>query len=753
MSGQNGNGSGERRVLGIEQRPDGVAVVRMDVPGETMNTLQGNFAAEFAQVFDDLDKSSEVRAVVFTSGKPDSFIAGADIRMIQAVKSAAEAAELSRTGQRAMARVASFRVPVVAAIHGACLGGGLETALACHARIASDDKKTKLGLPEVQLGLLPAAAGTQRLPRLVGVRAALDLMLTGRQIDGRRAKSMGLVDDVVPAPVLLEVACRHALSLAERGKPEPRGLQRFAAFFGKRELAQLALAENPLGRKVVFDQARKQLLSKTRGNYPAAERILDVGRAGFEAGFEAGLEAEALAFGELAISPEASQLMNIFTATVELKKDRGVDDAHVESKAVHKVGVLGAGLMGAGIAYVTTHLAKTPVRLKDRDDQGLAAGMKYVAGILDERVKKKRMTRMERDRLLSQVTPTADYSGFHDAQVVIEAVFEDLALKHQMVKHIEAHGHPKAIFASNTSSLPIGQIAAGAAHPERVIGMHYFSPVHKMPLLEIIVTPRTAPWVTATCVELGKKQGKTVIVVNDGVGFYTSRILAPYMNEAAWLLSEGVPVEELDAALMDWGYPVGPVTLLDEVGIDVGEKVGKIMLGAFGDRMSPPPGMEKLVAEQRFGRKNARGFYLYGDTKKTKKKRVDQSVYAVLGVTPKPGATPKHEIAERCALAMVNEAALCFGEGILRSARDGDIGAIFGLGFPPFRGGPFRYVDAVGALDIVRRLERYEKQHGKRFAPAPVLVEMAQVGGTFHGERAVRAGARVAAQESARVRV
>lgn len=753
MSGQNGNGSGERRVLGIEQRPDGVAVVRMDVPGETMNTLQGNFAAEFAQVFDDLDKSSEVRAVVFTSGKPDSFIAGADIRMIQAVKSAAEAAELSRTGQRAMARVASFRVPVVAAIHGACLGGGLETALACHARIASDDKKTKLGLPEVQLGLLPAAAGTQRLPRLVGVRAALDLMLTGRQIDGRRAKSMGLVDDVVPAPVLLEVACRHALSLAERGKPEPRGLQRFAAFFGKRELAQLALAENPLGRKVVFDQARKQLLSKTRGNYPAAERILDVVRAGFEAGFEAGLEAEALAFGELAISPEASQLMNIFTATVELKKDRGVDDAHVESKAVHKVGVLGAGLMGAGIAYVTTHLAKTPVRLKDRDDQGLAAGMKYVAGILDERVKKKRMTRMERDRLLSQVTPTADYSGFHDAQVVIEAVFEDLALKHQMVKHIEAHGHPKAIFASNTSSLPIGQIAAGAAHPERVIGMHYFSPVHKMPLLEIIVTPRTAPWVTATCVELGKKQGKTVIVVNDGVGFYTSRILAPYMNEAAWLLSEGVPVEELDAALMDWGYPVGPVTLLDEVGIDVGEKVGKIMLGAFGDRMSPPPGMEKLVADQRFGRKNARGFYLYGDKKKTKKKRVDQSVYAVLGVTPEPGATPKHEIAERCALAMVNEAALCFGEGILRSARDGDIGAIFGLGFPPFRGGPFRYVDAVGALDIVRRLERYEKQHGKRFAPAPVLVEMAQVGGTFHGMRAVRAGARVAAQESARVRV
>lgn len=750
---ENGNGSGDKRVLSVEQRPDGVAVVRMDVPGETMNTLQSNFAEEFARTFDELDKSSEVRAVVFTSGKPDSFIAGADVRMIKQVKSAAEAAELSRIGQRAMARVESFRVPVVAAIHGACLGGGLETALACHARVASDDKKTKLGLPEVQLGLLPAAAGTQRLPRLVGVQAALDLMLTGKQLDGRRAKKLGLVDDVVPQPVLLEVACQHALALAAKGKPKVKGLSRLESFFSKKELTELALADNPLGRKVLFDQARKQLLAKTRGNYPAPERILEVVKAGLEGGFEKGLEAEALAFGELAVSPEAAQLMNIFTATVELKKDRGVDDPSVEPKPVHKVGMLGAGLMGAGIAYVTAQLAKTPVRLKDKDDAGLSAGMKYVAGILDDRVKKKRMTALERDVVLAQITPTLDYSGFHDAEVVIEAVFEDLSLKHRMLKDIEAHGHPKAIFASNTSSLPIAEIAAAAKHPERVIGMHYFSPVHKMPLLEIIVTPKTAPWVTATCVELGKKQGKTVIVVNDGVGFYTSRILAPYMNEAAWLLSEGVTVEELDGALMDWGYPVGPVTLLDEVGIDVGEKVGKIMLAAFGDRMLPPPGMDKLVADKRYGRKSARGFYLYGDKKKTKKKLVDESVYAVLGVTPKPGSTPKHEIAERCALAMVNEAALCFGEGILRSARDGDIGAIFGLGFPPFRGGPFRYVDGVGALDIVRRLERYEKQHGKRFTPAPVLVEMAQSGASFHGERALRPGTQGPAKEAARVRI
>jgi len=753
MAKSNGNGAGTTSALSIEKRADGVAVVRMDVPGESMNTLQPNFAEEFTKVFEDLDRSSDVKAVVFTSGKPDSFIAGADVRVLKAVKSAADAAEISRTGHRAMARLEGFRLPVVAAIHGPCLGGGLEVALACHGRVASDDKKTKLGFPEVQLGLLPGAAGTQRLPRQVGVQAALDMMLTGKQIDARRAKKMGLVDEVVPAPILVEVACQHALALAaKKGASEKKGLSRLKGFFTKEELTELALAENPLGRKVLFDQAKKQLMAKTYGNYPAPEKILEAVKAGLEGGMEKGLEKEATLFGELVVSPEAAQLIGIFQATVELKKDRGIDDAKVEPKPVNKVGILGAGLMGAGIAYVTVSAANIPVRLKDRDDAGLANGMKYVSDIIDGRVKRKRLSVRDSEVMLAKVTPTTDYSGFHDAEVVIEAVFEDLALKHQMVRDIEAHGHPKAIFATNTSSIPITKIAEGAKHPERVIGMHYFSPVHKMPLLEIIVHPKTASWVTATCVDLGKKQGKTVIVVNDGVGFYTSRILAPYMNETAWLLSEGVPVEELDDALMSWGFPVGPVTLLDEVGIDVGEKVGKIMLEAFGDRMQPPAGMEKLVADQRFGRKNKRGFYVYDGAKKGKK-QVDASVYAVLGVQPKPGAVPKHEIAERVALQMVNEAALCFGEGILRSARDGDIGAIFGLGFAPFRGGPFRYVDSVGALDVVRRLERYEKEHGARFAPAPVLVEMAQSGATFHGERQVAPGSGKAGKSSARVRV
>jgi 3-hydroxyacyl-CoA dehydrogenase / enoyl-CoA hydratase / 3-hydroxybutyryl-CoA epimerase len=745
----NGNGKTRTEVLTVKKRADGVAVIEMDIPGESMNTLQENFVEEFGRVFDLLDKETEIRAVVFTSGKPDSFIAGADVRMLQSVELASDAARMSRTGHAAMARLEGFRLPVVAAIHGPCLGGGLEVALACRARVASDDPKTKLGLPEVQLGLLPALGGTQRLPRQVGVEAALDMMLTGKQIDARRALKLGLVDEVAPRALLIDLAARRALALAASPAAPERPLARAKGLLSRETL----LAKNPLGRRFLFDQARKQLLAKTRGNYPAPERILDVVRIGLEKGMERGLAAEAEAFGDLVVSPEAAELMNIFRATVELKKDRGTDDPSAEPIRVEKVGILGAGLMGAGIAFVTTTLAKLPVRLKDRDDAGLAAGMKMIRGLLDERVARKRLTPAQRDAWLAQITPTTDYSGLSEAEIVIEAVFEDLGLKHRVLKEVEEQARPEQIFASNTSSIPIAKIAEASRRPERVIGMHYFSPVQKMPLLEIIVTPKTAPAVIATAVELGKKQGKTVIVVSDGVGFYTSRILAPYMNEAAHLLAEGVPVEALDEALVAWGFPVGPITLLDEVGIDVGEKVGKIMLEAFGDRMTPPGGMEKLVADQRFGKKNRRGFYLY-DGKKKGKKRVDASVYAVLGVTPEKELSGP-EIAERCALQMINEAALCFGEGILRSARDGDIGAIFGLGFPPFRGGPFRWVDATGALDVVRRLEKYEKLFGKRFSPAPVLVELARSGDKFYGPRAVRPGevGHKGAEPAARVRI
>ncbi len=744
MSGGS-NGKGTASVLRLEKRDDGVAIVWMDVPGAPVNTLEERFGEDFERTFTQIESDGSIRAVVFTSAKEDNFLAGADISMLQKVHGAEEAERLSRAAQASMNRLASFPKPVVAAIHGACLGGGLELAMACHGRVASDDRKTKLGLPEVQLGLLPGAGGTQRLPRLVGLQAALDMMLTGRQVPARKARKMGLVDDVVRKSILVQVAAEHALRLAEeeRGGSAERPIDRLKHLLSKEELTELLLADNPLGRKLVFDQARKQTLKKTRGNYPAPERILEVVQVGLARGMEAGLDAEAKAFGQLAVSPQAAALMSLFFAQQSLKKDPGID-GEAEPRKVRKVGMLGAGLMGSGIAYVTVQGAGLPVRLKDRDDRGLRWGLRYVRDILDGRVKKRRMHRAEADRLMFQVQPTTDYSGFGRCDVVIEAVFEDLELKRRVLREVEEHGGEQVIFASNTSSIPITHIAAASRHPETVIGMHYFSPVHKMPLLEVIVTDQTADWVTATCVKLGKAQGKTVIVVRDGVGFYTTRILSAFMNEAFHLLLEGVPIEEIDSALKDFGFPVGPIKLTDEVGIDVGAKVGKIMLDAFGARMDAPAGIQKLLDDDRKGRKNGRGFYRYDG-----EKGVDQSVYGVLGVTPRPGVVSREDVAWRCTLQMVNEAARCYGEGILRSARDGDVGAVFGLGFPPFRGGPFRFVDAEGPRAIVERLERYQSRFGARFEPAPVLLEMARRGTRFHGSDAPspgRAGERVLGQ-------
>ncbi|MGD8609096.1 MAG: fatty acid oxidation complex subunit alpha FadJ, partial [Myxococcales bacterium] len=636
-------------------------------------------------------------------------------------------------GHKAMNRIENCPKPVVAAIHGVALGGGLEVALACHARVASNSKKTKLGLPESQLGLLPGAGGTQRLPRLIGVQPALDMMLTGKQIEAKKALKLGLVDEVVPPSILVETAAERALSRIGHEADRESLIEQL---FDKEAVTELALAKNPLGRKILFDQARKQLHKQTRGNYPAQDLIIDVVKTGLEDGFEAGLRAEARGFGRLLTTQEAANLMSIFFATNAIKKDTGVDNPHVKPRSIHKVGMLGAGLMGAGIAYVTTAVAKIPVRLKDRDADGVLSGLRYIRGIIDGRVKRKKLTDREADTLMLQTTGTTTYEGFHDADVVIEAVFEDLSLKQQMVREVEEAGRDDVIFASNTSSLPISKIAEASKHAETVIGMHYFSPVHKMPLLEVIVTDQTADWVTATCVELGKRQGKHVIVVKDGVGFYTSRVLAPMMNEAAHLVAEGVPIEKIDSAMLNWGFPVGPIKLTDEVGIDVGAKVGKIMLDAFGERMKPPEGMQKLIDDERFGRKNGRGFYLYGGDKKG----VDESVYEVLGVSPTNQSISDEEITWRCALQFVNEACRCFGEGILRSARDGDVGAIFGLGFPPFRGGPFRFVDQVGANEILGRLRELEKRIGPRFSPAPVLEEIARTGQSFHGREAVQAG-------------
>jgi 3-hydroxyacyl-CoA dehydrogenase / enoyl-CoA hydratase / 3-hydroxybutyryl-CoA epimerase len=708
------------------QKKDGVTLIVLDAEGDKVNKISTPLGVDLEPLLERLDNDTSCAGVVIISGKPDTFIAGADIDQLAKLKTVEEATKLSREGHRMMDRLATMKVPVVAAINGACLGGGLELALACHARVCSDAPSTKLGLPEVQLGLIPGAGGTQRLPRLVGVQAALDMILTAKNIRPKKAVKMGLVDEVCPVAALEQAAIARALKMAAEKKTDEKKNRVQAELDELREwtknvdLTDLLLGGTPLGRLVVFRKGREAVQSKTRGNYPAPFAALRAVEAGLAKGIEHGLTIEAEEFGKLVVSDVSHRLTEIFYATQALKKDSGVSDPQVKPIPVERLMVLGGGLMGSGIAYVAAD-NKVQVRIKEMDHEASAKAVGAVWDLLHTRVKRKSVTQREAETIGARVSATADLTGFRRSDLVIEAVFEDLALKQKLLKQVEELTGPRCIFASNTSSLPITKIAEAARRPDRVLGMHFFSPVHKMPLLEVIVHPKTADEATATAVEFGKRVGKQVIVVKDGVGFYTSRILAPYMNEAAHVLAEGAAIDAIDHALMDFGYPVGPITLMDEVGIDVGAKVALIMYDAYGERMKPEEALKAVIDDKRMGRKNKRGFYTYDD----KKKRVDDTVYDLIGGRKRKPINAE-EVAKRIALQMVNEAMHCYGEGILRSARDGDIGAIFGLGFPPFLGGPFRYVDVCGADKVVEDLKRLQERHGVRFAPAPALVDAAR---------------------------
>lgn len=697
------------------EKNDGLAIITMDIDELPQNVLNEKVGEEFEALFDDIEKDSSLTALVFTSGKPGCFVAGADISMLQGIETQEQARESCKLLHGLFQRIADLKITTVAAIDGVCLGGGLELALVFDYRIASSAKATRVGVPEVQLGLLPGGGGTTRLPRMIALPTALDLILTGKQLSAKRAKNAGLVDKVVLPEVLLSTAIEYA----KKSKPIRRdsAIDRLMRF-------------GPV-RNFVISKARTQAFKMTKGKYPAPMKILDVISEGLGTSLEHALDLEAQGFAELLMSPESAQLVNIFFATTELKKDTGVDSDQAP-RSINNVGVLGAGLMGAGIAYVNIDKAKVTTRIKDINYDGLAKGIEYVGKIVDKKRARKRINSLQRQTTMARLTGSIDYRGFKNSDVVIEAVFESLDLKQKMVADIEAlGGETETIFATNTSAIPIDDVAAKAQHPERIVGMHYFSPVEKMPLLEVIKGSKTADWATATAVALGKQQGKTVIVVNDGPGFYTTRVLVPYNMEAVRLLLEGVSIEEVDAALEEFGMPVGPIKLMDEVGIDVGAHIVVTLNEAFGDRIPLIEGVDKVLADDRKGKKNSRGFYDYSDD--SKGKNVDQSIYTVMGVS-NAGRTElsRSEITERIILTMLNEAAYCLGEGVLRSARDGDIGAIFGLGFPPFLGGPFRYMDTLGASAVVDKLEALKAQHGERFTPAPALLELAKSGKGFY---------------------
>ncbi len=695
-----------------------VAVVSFDLPFESVNKISKAVGWELEELLRGLDANDQVHAIVLRSGKPDTFIAGADIEEFLQLRSVEEAVRLSRDGQLLMQAVADSRIPVVAAIHGACMGGGLELALACRYRVASDHAKTNLGLPETQLGLIPGAGGSNRLPRLVGVRAALDMILTGKPAAARKALRMGLIDEMVPESILLDTAVAAANRIAGGWSPKRGG----------RGIVAAVVDGTPLGRLVVYKKAREGVDAKSGGNYPALPRAIEVVRCSMEEGMAKGLAAEAQAFGELAMTDVSRRLVEIFFATNALKKDDGVPAGVGRARPVHRLGVIGSGFMGAGIAGTAALVAGVEVRMKDADLSRVGRGVKVAIDVLAERLKRRRLTAWEFERQKALISGTAEYDGFARTEIVIEAVFEELGVKRQVLAEIEAAVPATTVIGTNTSTIPIADIAADARHAERVLGMHFFSPVARMPLLEVIPTDRTSVDALVTAVQFGRRMGKTVIVVGDSPGFWVNRLLSPYLNEAGYLLEEGVPIDVLDRVMTEWGFPVGPAALLDEVGLDVAEKAGKVMHEAFGDRLAPSRVISVMRSDDRLGRKNGRGFYFYKDGHKS---GADGSVFQLLGVRPQ-GEVDEQRVRDRLVFAMLNEAALAMSEGVVRTPRDGDIGAIFGIGYPPFRGGPLRTLDGMGAAEVVARLERLATSCGPRFTPAPVLEEMSRTGGRWY---------------------
>ena len=696
---------------------DGVAVVQMDKPESEYNIISMDTVGEFNAILDEIEKNDEIKAAVLISNKKD-FMAGADIKTFLEMKGD-EPKQAALTGHQLLLRIENSKKPFVAAIHGACMGGGTEISLSCAGRIAAKDSKTMMGLPEVKLGLLPGMGGTQRLPKVIGVQAALDIMLTGKNTFASKARKIGLVDMIVEREKLRTAAKKHALNIAS-GKFKRKD---------KRPFFVKILESNPITRNIIFKKAAEIVQRQTYGNYPAPFKILESVKFGLSHPLDQGIENEVSLFQELLHTPQAKQLINIFLGMTSLKKNPLQD----KQKSVDTIAVIGAGLMGEGIAEVSL-LKGWDIILKDISTDMLAKAKKNIRKVLNKKIKQKVYSKPDADTLMNKIHTDIEYTGFKKADLVIEAVFEDIHLKHNIIAELEKHIGEDTIIATNTSALPIKAISAVAKKPENVIGMHYFSPVPKMPLLEIIVHEKTADWVTATAFNVGTKQGKTCIVVKDGPGFYTTRILAPFMNEALLLMEEGADPLFIDKTMKKFGFPVGPITLIDEVGIDVGAHIATGDLAdLFAKRGGKSSDVLKQMSEKGFkGKKNKKGFLLY-DEKTGKKVRGKINPDIKEFFPGKSNQITAEEIQERMAMMMVNEAVYCFEEGILSKPLDGDIGAIFGLGFPPFRGGPFRYVDSVGFENIVKLLNNLAGKHGDRFKPSSLFEQYIGDGKKFYG--------------------
>ena len=690
---------------------DNVTTIWMDVPGKAVNACSPQLLGELLEALVVVEHARPA-GVIFASGKPRSFNAGADLFEVRGLTREQLAEYLAR-GHALFARIAHLPMPTVAAINGDCLGGGFELALACRHRLAADDGSISIGLPEVKLGLIPAWGGTTRLPRTIGLRRALPILLAGKTMPPRRAQRAGLVDEVVRPEALMAAAKRVVMSHAGG---------RHASWFDR-----AAASLSPL-RSRILDAARRETIAKTHGNYPAPLRLLDVVRIGFERGFAAGLEEERRAILGLTETDAGRNLLRLFFLRQGAKK-RAAERVAAQPHGVKYAAVVGGGTMGAGIAHALIR-AGIPVRLVEVDPPAVSAALRRIKRLLDEDVSAARIDRLAARHALNRVSPTTEWTGLELADVVIEAVVETIEAKRDVFARLDRLTRPHAVLATNTSSLRVSEMAQATLRPERVVGLHFFNPVSKMPLVEVVRAAHSDDTSLATAIALAVRLGKTPVLVTDSPGFLVNRVLVPYLAEALAAAGEGVPIRAIDDAMKRWGMPMGPFELLDEIGLDIASHVVRSLAGGT----PPPPNVVGLFdrAKERgwLGKKSGRGFYVYrGDRRGRTRRSVQPEVNEELigtGAGDTAGGLDAEAIQWRLVLPMVNEATRVLEEGVTDSADTIDLATVLGLGLAPFRGGIVHFANTVGPKQIVRRMEELAAGHGPRFAPAPLLREAAE---------------------------
>jgi len=689
----------------------GIANLCLDLEDSNVNILSFEVLKALDTKLDELYKADDIEVLKITSAKEGVFIAGANISEIEDLRDEEEAYALVREGQRILSKISALPYPTIAIIDGACVGGGLELALCCDYRLATENTKTKIGLPEVNLGILPGFGGTQRLRRLTGLSKALELILGGKLLNGKKAEKLGIVDACVPVGYLEF----KEKSFVDTVLNHPHKI------LAKRNGGSVMDRYLP---SVVFSYARKNVMAKTKGKYPAAIAILDLFEKTQKKEVPEGMEFEARAFSKLAVTDISKNLIGLFYASESLKKETGVK-RKANPISISMINVIGAGVMGAGIVFQFSKIDKH-VRMKLRRYEQAGEAMKSVFKVYEGFIKRRRLTKNEVGQKLARISYTTEFNGFKHCGLALEAIVENTQAKQELYAQLEDKMDAKAIIASNTSSLSISMLSENMKHPERFVGMHFFNPVPKMPLVEVIAGKKTSAKTIATVVSLAKEAGKTPIVVGDCAGFLVNRILLPYINEAVKMFEEGADFERIDNIVLDFGMPMGPFVLADEVGLDVGYKVAKVLEDAYGERMTVSSILDRVYHQMNLlGKKNGKGFYIHG----AKKREVND---AVKDLVFSKRQFDEQEIIDRAMLIMINEAVMCLEEGIVDNAQYLDMAMIMGTGFPPFRGGLLKYADSLGIERVVISLKALAKQHGVRFEPAKLLLDMANNKETFY---------------------